>query len=52
MLAGLIVIAFMAGYLTGFSVGEHRWKRSAFEALNLVANVVAKDRKHPPLRRD
>jgi hypothetical protein len=34
MVAGLLVITFLAGYLTGFSVSERRWKRSAFEALN------------------
>src|SRR6478609_1856506 len=33
MEAGLLVIVFVAGFLTGFSVGERRWKKSAFEAL-------------------
>jgi len=47
MEAGLLVIAFLAGYLVGFSVGERRWKRSAFEALNLVAKAVANLRSDP-----
>lgn len=51
MLAGLIVIAFVAGYLTGFSGGERRWKRSAYEALDQVAKEVAKLRAVQPLRR-
>jgi hypothetical protein len=41
MVAVLLVITFLAGYLTGFSVGERRWKRSAFEALDLASNAVA-----------
>lgn len=52
MEAGLLVITFLAGYLTGFSVGERRWKRSAFEALDLVANAVAKLRSDPSKRRE
>jgi len=39
MVAGLLVITFLAGFLTGFSVGERRWKRSAFELLDLVASL-------------
>ncbi|MBW4656999.1 MAG: hypothetical protein KME20_28725 [Kaiparowitsia implicata GSE-PSE-MK54-09C] len=40
MEAGLLVITFLAGYLTGFSAGERLWKKSALEALDLVAKVV------------
>jgi hypothetical protein len=52
MVASLIVIGFLAGYLTGFSVGERRWKRSAFEALDLVAIVLARLRGDPSRRRE
>jgi hypothetical protein len=51
MEAGLLVIVFMAGYLTGCSVGERRWKRSAFEALDLAARAVADLRNDPSQRR-
>lgn len=52
MVAGLLVIAFLAGYLTGFSAAERLWKRCAFEALDLVANRVAKLRGDPSRRRE
>jgi hypothetical protein len=41
MEAGLLVMTFLAGFLAGFCVGERRWKRRAFEALEVVANIVA-----------
>ncbi|UZF95531.1 hypothetical protein [Bosea sp. NBC_00550] len=40
MEAGLLVIVFVAGFLTGFSVGERRWKKSAFEALDLLDRMI------------
>jgi hypothetical protein len=52
MEAGLLVIVFLAGYLTGFSFGERRWKRSAFEALDLAAIAVSSLRSNPSWRRE
>lgn len=48
MVAGLLVITFLAGYLAGFSAAERRWKKSAFELLDLVANL----RNDPSQRRE
>jgi len=50
MQAVLLVIVFVAGYLTGFSAGERRWKRSAFEALDLVVVAVDSLRGDPSQR--
>lgn len=52
MVAGLLVFTFVAGYLVGFLAGERRWKRPAFEALDLLAKAIASLRCDPNQRRD
>jgi hypothetical protein len=42
MIVGLCVCVFVAGYVTGDYLCERRWKRAAFEGLELVAEAIEK----------
>ncbi|KRE00004.1 hypothetical protein ASE63_10940 [Bosea sp. Root381] len=42
MMVGLCVCIFIAGFMTGDYIGEQRWKRAAFEGLDLAAKAAEK----------
>jgi hypothetical protein len=46
MAIDMLIVAFLAGFVIGELVGERRWKRSAYEALELAAKAIAQLRGH------